>query len=58
MLFMSKASVKHEFHEKLLLYHRGSQGPQTSAPPPQMWWALGQWPICPTGKSGAVQVLV
>ena len=20
---------------------------------PQMWWALGQWPIWPTGKSGA-----
>ena len=19
-----------------------------------MWWALGQWPIWPTGKSGAV----
>ena len=21
--------------------------------PPQMWWTLGQWPIWPTGKSGA-----
>ena len=26
---------------------------QCPPPPPQMWWALGQWPIWPTGKSGA-----
>ena len=83
MLFMSKASGKHEFHEHY--YYITAKGPSTSccitmiqnrAPQnynwhivlyvrewarakksfsgsPQMWWAIGQWPIWPIGKSGA-----